>query len=501
MIRRQQFGPLLLILLCLLFSVGVVTIHQKVFLAMPYLTDENAYLFQARTFSMGRLWVPSPPAREFFDTHWMINNGRYYSKYFPGHAALLTPGILAGHDHAMPLLFSAFCLPMLYLIGRRLFDGPTALIACLIYAVSPSALLTAGTYLSQTSTVFLTLCWIYFLVRSPTPSMVTFLGGGAVFAVIALCRPYTAFSLLIPSFLFVWTLSRKDTRKKNMGRHLVSTLLAGLLVLAVFLVYNRAVTGDAFQFPHFMEGRRDFDKPGFFTPVPEHSAGFTPLDALSHLAENVVLHGRWGMGTAAFFLFAAIRLFEKPRWIAFLFLSPLLSLMIFHFPFFGQTGSDVLYGWGALYYMESVPFTSLVAASGIGAVASTLRKATPKLSRAFMILLTIGLCWISAGSLAERIANTTRVQSIQKSVLVHIQAQRLSKAVVFVRSGPHPWNIQGTWPASYFISNSPGFDDEVLIVQDLGEKNISLVKAFGDRKAYSIEYDAGRFRLNFGPLP
>jgi len=60
----------------------------------PNSADEYSYLISAQLFSEGRLWVPSPEPREFFNFFHVINDGRYYGKYSPGWPLILSLGVL-----------------------------------------------------------------------------------------------------------------------------------------------------------------------------------------------------------------------------------------------------------------------------------------------------------------------------------------------------------------------------------------------------------------------
>lgn len=482
-----------LTILAVIFFTAVLCIHHDVFLGLPYLTDDQAYLFQARTFAMGKLYVPSPEGRDFFDSIWMINDGRYYSKYFPGHPALLMFGIHLGYDHLIPIVFMTASIFLLYGVGLMLYETRTALIACSIFAFSPSALLTTGTYLSQTSSVFLTLLFVFLMLRSEFAGRRFFAAGMATYALLILTRPYTALALLIPCFL----LAAYGSRNAGLSMTRLASVLLSSIALGggLMLCYNWILAGDAFEFPYFMAGERTFDRPGFFVPSVESPHGFSVMEASYNLAECIVTHGKWGLGHVLLFLFAAIRLFIAPSRIAWICLSPLMALMVFHFPYHTQTGADPLYGWGPLYYLEAVPFTALTAASGLYEVYKTIKTAAPRWSHLYGAIICCFLVGLTSTQLAERMRNTARVQRIQKSVHFLIQGQGLHHAVVFVKSGPHPWNSSGTWPGIYFVDHSPTFDDDVLMAIDRGYENARLRVLYPRRKAYSIEYDSEKQAL------
>ena len=75
-----------LLLLCFAIT---GTIAYAVLNHIPHVQDSIAQLFHAKIFAMGKLTAPLPPHKEFFDFMFMINDGRWYSQYPPGHSLLL----------------------------------------------------------------------------------------------------------------------------------------------------------------------------------------------------------------------------------------------------------------------------------------------------------------------------------------------------------------------------------------------------------------------------
>lgn len=52
-------------------------ISYSILLHFPSTGDEHAFLFQAKIFSLGKLYVNEPPIPKFFDSHYLeFENGR-----------------------------------------------------------------------------------------------------------------------------------------------------------------------------------------------------------------------------------------------------------------------------------------------------------------------------------------------------------------------------------------------------------------------------------------
>ncbi|MBC8105818.1 MAG: glycosyltransferase family 39 protein, partial [Anaerolineae bacterium] len=99
----------------------------------PRLQDEFSYLIQAQLLSHGRLWLPSPPLADFFETFHVVVKPVYASVYFPGTAMLYVPSVLlhAPH-HWTALLICAAGVGLVYLLATELLDGAYGILAALM---------------------------------------------------------------------------------------------------------------------------------------------------------------------------------------------------------------------------------------------------------------------------------------------------------------------------------------------------------------------------------
>ena len=120
--------------------------------------DENAYVFMARVFASGRLYLPSMPAeiRPFFDNQFIINDGKWYGMYFPGHPLVLALGALVGAERWVPSLVAILSVLIGYLVSRRIFGARVAAISAILFPVTVYLVLPSASLLSH-STAALTL--------------------------------------------------------------------------------------------------------------------------------------------------------------------------------------------------------------------------------------------------------------------------------------------------------------------------------------------------------
>src|SRR5438552_617058 len=120
---------------------------------MALVHDEVAYLFQARTFAEGHLYMPSPPLPEFFEAAHLIVVPRMMAKYFPGHALLLAPFVR--FPWVLPLLLLGASTTLIYVAARVSGFGQLASMAgAVAFAGSGMNLQASASYFSQTASTF-----------------------------------------------------------------------------------------------------------------------------------------------------------------------------------------------------------------------------------------------------------------------------------------------------------------------------------------------------------
>ena len=161
------------------FAFFLVTLVRVLVLRDAVISDdENAYVFMAQMFASGHISVPSPPEaiRPFFDNQFLINNGKLYGIYFPGHPAMLAIGEWFGALNWVTSVCASLTVPLAFAISRRLFGQRTALLTLPMLLVSPYFIFSSATLLAHSTVAFLLLAFVYGALRAhdrPPPS-----GGG-----------------------------------------------------------------------------------------------------------------------------------------------------------------------------------------------------------------------------------------------------------------------------------------------------------------------------------
>lgn len=253
-----------LIYVCLLAALVFLTtnlISLYIFNRTPHIHDEAAYDFQAKIFLKGRLYVPSPCAKEIFDFPHVVNNGRWYSQYPPGFPGLLSIGLIFKAPWIINTIFAALTIILIFFLGIELFDEKVALLVSLFASLSYWFLILSSTMLSHTTHLFFCTLFLLFYIRFiKHPCLTNSLIAGFGFLMAFLIRPYESVLFAVPPAIYLLFLMFKEP-KKYLKTALPMALLAALS-LTTLLAYNYGTTGDPLKMGYI-------ERYG-----PEHGIGF-----------------------------------------------------------------------------------------------------------------------------------------------------------------------------------------------------------------------------------
>jgi len=486
-------------------SALVVTtyIAYDVLEAMPHVQDDVAYLFQARTFALGRVYVPSPPLPRFFESEFIINaDGKWFSKYPPGWPLLLSLGVRAGVPWLVNPILAALSLGLIYLIGREVYGRRIALLATLLGLSSPFFLFMSGSMMAHPATLFylwlFALCFIYsHRVARLTSCLVFALGAGFFFGMAFITRQLTALGVALP--FGVWALATiVRQRQRALARYALMALGAAI-PLAFFLWYNAVLTGNSFETPFSLE--RPWDRLGF-GPGIGVLLNYTPNDALRNAGYNfseLTLH-LFGWPPFLTLVFAAIPFLRRTRRGAdYLFLGSFVGL-VGAYLFYWADG--VMYG--PRYYYEALPALLLLTARGVqetyrwlGACLGRNRArrdgdvppsdAQPTRSGHRIAALVVTALLIGLLGYNLRVYLPSQFQAhrgynyMSREPLKAVAAANLHHALVFVQVEPEwQWWQYG----ALFIANSPLLEDDVIFVRHLGVRDQELMARFPGWRYY-----------------
>lgn len=212
------------------------------FARRPLLVDSVIQLFQARIFASGHLYAGAPSDESFFAVqHMLVDGGRWYSQYPPGHPALLALGVVFGAPWLVPVALSLGTAAFLYGFARRAYDLATARATLLLLVLAPFFWFMGASHMNHVSALFFVAAFLYLLARweaEGSPGLL--FGAGLAIGAAFLSRPLTAAAAGIAMAPFV-------LRAAWRRRDVISTLAAivgCVAAVSLYLAYNGATTGD-----------------------------------------------------------------------------------------------------------------------------------------------------------------------------------------------------------------------------------------------------------------
>ncbi len=357
-LKRQ----LLLIFFAVLVGLVTFVVSQAVFQNAAITTDEHAYLMQAAAFSEGKIARPEPPASAFFLHEMMIMDSKvgWLSRYPPGHALWLVPGVILGQPRIMVSFAAALAVYVCANIGLLL--GLPAFLLPLMLLCSPFFIFMNGTLLSHTSglpaAALMLFCYVYWKEKN-RPLFALF--AGLAWSVLFLNRTYTGLLIALPFALdALWDLFKARNRA-TLSATFLFVISSSLGVLG-YLYYNYLAVGDPLL-PTYL----------YYAPSENLGFGMRHLDVLpfehtfslgvSYIRDNVLLLDKWLWGfpgSLVVVFFCTVFGWHK-RW------SLLCVLVCLSVPvgyvFFWFKGITTV---GPVYYFELLPFLLLATGLGLG---------------------------------------------------------------------------------------------------------------------------------------
>lgn len=512
-IRRRVDPPLLG---ALLLAVGTVIlaawVSTTIFDRLPHVEDEVAFLFQARTLADGEI-VAAPPERpEFFRMPFVIvRDDMWFGKYPPGYPLILAAGVVAGLPWLVNPLLGGLAVLLVFVIGRRLYDAATGLIAAALLAVSPFLLLQAGSTMSHVAALVWTLlALLAFEAVVRRASSWAAVGCGVALGMLALTRSLTAAGIGLP--IAIWLLVMVGHDRRNL--RLAGFVAAGALPFVIaLLAYNQFTTGSPFKTGY--ELWWDWDRIGFGKGV-SRDGDYTLHDAWDNLKSNagdltMYLYGwPWRLSVVPAIAAAALaagralvwwrRPVRRPgsaarnanHWDLFL-AGTVVSLIGIHVIYWtdGQM-------YGPRYYFEAIGALVLLSARALVFLANVLSErvrrarlssATARVAAPVAILLVVtALSLHNARYFSQaRFDEFRDWYGINREGLDTVHDAGITNAIVFVHAA--------TWSeyAPFFLQSAPSLDSDIIYAIDRGPAaNRLLMAEFPGRTAYVFE--DGRLR-------
>jgi hypothetical protein len=460
-----------------LTGVLVLWLQLFVFRGDTITTDENSYLFQARIFAAGRLWVPAPAERNLVQFQLsMINmtDDRFFSRYFFGHPLALVPGVVVGYPLLVPLLMALGSTLLAGAIGRTLYDEPTARVATLLLALSPFFLAMHATLLAHTTCL---LALGVFMLGTAKAMTSTWLGwgvlAGAGLGYAFNTRPFTTVLIAWP-FLAWGVLRGARTRSTVLLQQGLCLGAMASVFLGAYFLYNHLLTGSWAVSPYVLYNSSE--RLGF-VHVRVLDWQHTPAAGWNHLRDNLERLNRWWLGFTGSFAILAGLIVGRWRVADLVLLLSAASLAGGHFFFYFPGVSTV----GPVYYFEAVLALGLLGARALRAVWQRIPHWAPGPARVRAAVPLVGLIvWLLALSMfwVETIRDLTDKLAIQREFRRAVAAAAPRHAIVLIPSDGSIWHA---------VRLDPLGPRDVLFTRARAERDERIMRENPDRRVYRYE--------------
>jgi hypothetical protein len=480
------------------FTFFLVTIVRLLVLRDAAISDdENAYVFMAQMFAAGHIWVPSPPQalRSFFDNQFLINNGKMYGIYFPGHPAALAIGEWLGALDWVTTVSAALTVPFACAISWRLFGQRTALLTVPMLLASPYFIFSSATLLAHSTVAFLLLAFVYAVLRAhETPTALQWwVLAGVALGWATLTRPFSAPVFAIPWLLW---LGMRAWRIRSARVVLGAALAAAMLVIALLLLlaYQQALSGSPFE-----SGYQTYSRIRRWGLIGQAVTAPAPLPSIHELGFTLARFNFWLFGWP---LSLALSLFYKRSEPGRrLFWSCAAVLLVY-----AGISAATINSAGPAHYAElAAPLVMLSASGFVRLLELAGRPGVPVHAPRFVAAFPIVASVCALATFIPVYVHSLRSSSQLVRAPYDLVEERVpGRAIVFVQSLPVGSVPPYSW-AYYRRNNRPDLSDRVLFVNFLDpQRNRILMAQFPDRAAYAMGMDGPQLvllPLQVGAMP
>jgi hypothetical protein len=459
--------------------------------------DEMMYLVQVRMLAAGHLYMPAHPMADFFQTFYIFTKPVYASMYFPGASLMFVPAVWL--HLPMWIISLAICggvVAMTYRIVAELTDGVWGMLAAMLVIGVPTVRTLSLLVLSYMPMALLglLLIWAYLHFRRERriawAAVIGLIAGWA-----AITRPLDAICFAAPVGVAMLLDLRRECLKQAIAIVFVSILCAAPF-LSLQLLINHGVTGRWLQTP--VQKYEELYWPGVvfgFHPhvLPGEHPLATSLPQFKDDYDHFVLP--WFTGKA--------RLKPRPfaqtlEWT----LPQVLFIVLLPIGLLGLRDPRRRIAWAMLLLFPTIYFTWVMFLPNYAAVvaplvvfavvlgAQQLVESFPARKQAVSASVTASIFLLAILSLPELSGKDKSSSSGVMQKFNQLSATIHRPAVVFFRyptGDPMAWRHEQT----YNIEAASIDDEPIVRAQDLGERNLELVRYYAkkqlERTFYSFD--------------
>lgn len=476
-------------LLVSLFSLAFTATNLAcyfIFEHIPHIVDSVDQVFHGKIFLLGKLTVPSPEPREFFDVLHMINNGKWYSQYPPGHSLLFSIGHIFRAPWIINPLFGSLCVVLLYFVAKEMYNERIGRMAALLGTLSPLLIFMSSGFMNHTTTLFFVGLFMLGFARIINKSRIrdALLAGFALGYALNI-RPMTAIAIGSPFAVYAMLRLAKLTVKSKQealrfGILCVITIAMFGIMSAMLLSFNYITNGDplvsGYVMLHGKNHNPGFGPRGLFMGTTP----YTPRHGLIQMARDLNALNKYLFEIPIpSLLLVSLALISPGKKIwDWLLISSALSLVFAYFFYWCQC-----WGFGPRFIFESTGPLLILAARGISSLPNIANRTfgiTDKHRVKGYIAVTLVLCFCLGYASNIPLLIETYSDSywgVNGNIIKAVKQMNVSNAIVFVETN--------SGYESVFAENHPLLKSDIIYAKDLGrERNIELMEKFRDRKFF-----------------
>ena len=456
-------------------------VSRDVLERVAHTPDEVAYMVQAKWLTANRLYQPAPPIADHLKIPFtFFRDGKWFGMYPVGWPLLLAVGeALRAPEVVAPVLGALYVL-VVFLIGKELYGKVAGVVAALLAALSPMAILMFASYLSHGAAALMiaVFLWLFLVARRRENIWLFGLSGASLGYAFAI-RPMTAVAVAVPLLLLLLWERRKAGGNVSRDPGHGAFLVGGVVGALPALVANQLTTGSPFTFAYTYGARARFS----MESLPE---GLLYLDATAASVLPAIFG--WGWGTLSGWAILALSL--AFACVPFLIRRPgryevLLGAIFLALPLsFLTWGFHGLHGYGPRFYFEAFLAVYVLTARGfllLGGVESERGRlvfrwgpGAAALSFALFVLLTLS----TALTLPARMGLYRGYNWVTGALETAVSEGRVRRALILL-----PDRQWFSWGAASRLLPADPRDDLAFAVSR--PDNSKLAAFYRDRPAYS----------------
>ena len=457
-------------------------------LLFPFLTnnhDEAVYILQANYLLEGKLYLTSNEFRDFFNSWFFIDDGeKVFPKYMPVHAGVLALGQVAFGSMRVAIGFVAAANVILFfLLAKECYQrARLALLATVLFALSPLFLIQSATFLPYMTSLLLNLIFAFLIVRGTrTGSALLLLCSGLALGISFIARPFDAILFAIPfSLLFLIGLSRQVRQTLRnaafVGIGLIPPLTVGLAI-------NFILSGNPLLFPFSLYEPLDTFGFGLRRSHPDEvPIEYDLAKGIIGLRSSVFELSFWIFGGPLLVFLGYLGIILS-RWTTWKIIAILLlvTVPVGYIFFWGSYNLAVLWKGdeylGPFYCIPMLIPITLLGTWGLARIMGW----RPIVALTILLVMLVIDARLMLTYIDRNFAYTQEQRTIYQPFMQH----RLANALVFVPP------ILGEYllPPFALLANNPSLDGPILYALNKGNTNLALIDKYGGRTPYKFIFN------------